>query len=214
MTDTLTFDFSQSVQMLYPTPIIRHQFNDLEATNLSIKEFLLAKEQEFPQWRTGGAQKSNIAGWRSPDDLLQWQHPSINTILERLLQAIAFLNSRRPLKTTKKAAAIDVFAWANINRNGQYNAPHIHPGYHWGAVYYVATGKPDPEVVKNGLLEFYDPRPAATAMPVPGFDFGNPFVVQPLAGTLVLFPAWLTHAVHPFVGDEARISIAFNIKLK
>jgi hypothetical protein len=31
------------------------------------------------------------------------------------------------------------------------------------------------------------------------------------AGLMVLFPGWLIHHVHPFIGKRERISIAFNI---
>lgn len=207
-------DFSKSVQMLYPTPIIRHQFDDMDETNREIRELLLAKEKEFPEWRTGAAQKSNVAGWRSRDDLLKWNDPNINELVDRLVNAIAFLNANRPIKSGTKQANMDVFGWANINRDGQYNTAHIHPGYHWGAVYYVATGKPDETLPKNGMLEFHDPRPAAGAMAAPGYEFGNKFDIKPQAGTLVIFPSWLTHAVHPFFGEEERMSIAFNVRLR
>lgn len=209
-----TMDFSKSVQMLYPTPVIRHHFDDLDGVNAEIRALLLTKEKEHPEWRTGAAQKSNVAGWRSRDDLLKWEDPNINKVVDRLVNAIAFLNANRPIKSGTKQGNMDVFGWANINRTGQYNTAHIHPGYHWGAVYYVTTGKPDETLAKNGMLEFHDPRPVAAAMSVPGYEFGNKFDVKPKAGTLVVFPAWLTHAVHPFFGEEERISIAFNVRVR
>jgi len=35
--------------------------------------------------------------------------------------------------------------------------------------------------------------------------------VQPKAGRMVIFPAWLLHQVRPYRGNAERISIAFNL---
>ena len=35
----------------------------------------------------------------------------------------------------------------------------------------------------------------------------------PSAGSLVIFPSYVTHAVNPFRGPGERISIAFNARL-
>jgi hypothetical protein len=37
--------------------------------------------------------------------------------------------------------------------------------------------------------------------------------IDPTAGTLLLFPSWLSHSADLHTGDAARISIAFNVKL-
>lgn len=37
------------------------------------------------------------------------------------------------------------------------------------------------------------------------------YTIPTRAGLMVLFPSWLSHHVHPFVGKGERISIAFNI---
>jgi uncharacterized protein (TIGR02466 family) len=185
----------------------------MDETNAKLHKILLDKEQENAEWRTGASQKSNIGGWRSKDDLLQWPNPEIQHLMHRVNGAVSFLSNSRPIRKAQPPKNMEMFAWANINRNGEYNAAHIHPGYHWGAVYYVATGKPDPSLEKNGILEFQDPRPAAGMGPVPGYEFGHKFSVQPKPGMLVVFPAWMTHSVNPFFGEGERISIAFNIRL-
>ena len=90
---------------------------------------------------------------------------------------------------------------------------HNHPENHLSGVYYVDIGEPDPAHPMSGMFEFHDPRPAAAAMPLPGFDFGSKFLVRPTAGVMLVFPSWHLHMVHPFFGTGERISIAFNIQL-
>ena len=40
--------------------------------------------------------------------------------------------------------------------------------------------------------------------------YGDPLRVRPQAGLLVLFPSWLYHWVHPYVGETPRIAVSFN----
>jgi len=37
--------------------------------------------------------------------------------------------------------------------------------------------------------------------------------VEPVPGTLILFPGWLSHAVAPHSGDGSRTSVSFNVFL-
>ena len=46
------------------------------------------------------------------------------------------------------------------------------------------------------------------------FDhFGRYAHIEPEPGTLIIFPAWLSHAVAPHLGNGDRISVSFNVFL-
>lgn len=207
-------NFSKSTKLLYSCPVLQHVFSGSESLNTSLKKLLLSKEQEMPELNTGGINRSNVAGWKSKDDLLKWDDPVIKELTQRVIKAVEAMMNAAPRKNTAKVSGMQLYAWANINRDGSYNTMHNHPGNHWAAVYYVDTGKPDPQRPKSGVFELQDPRSGAATMQVPGFDFGDKISLNPKPGMLVLFPAWMNHCVHPFVGDGERISIAFNIKLE
>jgi len=96
--------------------------------------------------------------------------------------------------------------WANINRPGDYNILHNHPGQDLAAVYYV-------QAENGGKLELRDPRPAAGYCNFPKLFSADPLQITPEPGMLVIFPSWIEHMVHPHQGAEDRISIAINIKL-
>lgn len=82
--------FNNSLQQLYPTPILKYQFDDMDETNRNLHQLFLQKEQEHPDWRTGSAQRSNIGGWRSKEDLADWNNPDINHLVKRVGEAISF----------------------------------------------------------------------------------------------------------------------------
>ena len=204
---------ASSVKFLYPCPVLQHVFNDADSLNADLKSLLLVMEKDMPELNTGSINRSNVAGWKSRDDLLKSSEPAVNDLTQRVIDAMEAMMSAAPKKNVAKVKGMQVYAWANINREGSYNTMHSHPGNHWAAVYYVDIGKPDPQRPQSGLFEIQDPRSSAGAMNVPGFDFGDKVSVKPKPGMLILFPAWMNHCVHPFFGEGERISIAFNIRL-
>ncbi len=54
------------------------------------------------------------------------------------------------------------------------------------------------------------PEAAVAALTAPGDPYGAPVRVRPEAGLLVIFPSWLYHWVHPYMGDRPRIAVSFN----
>jgi uncharacterized protein (TIGR02466 family) len=105
-------------------------------------------------------------------------------------------------------------AWATICRAGAYHAPHSHPDSAWSGVYYVDAGTINPDRPLSGVLEFLDPRAGVEAVSAPGDPYGEPFRVRPEAGSLVVFPSWLYHWVHPYAGQTPRIAVSFNLTLE
>jgi hypothetical protein len=56
----------------------------------------------------------------------------------------------------------------------------------------------------------------APQLTFPGPDYlaqGESQRISPRAGTLVVFPSWLSHGVCPYRGTGERISIAINFSL-
>lgn len=208
--DDLTVDLGDGVSLLFATPILRLVMPDAAQVNPSLRQAVLRKAQANP-----GKAISNVGGWQSANDLLDWEGPEIATFKGWIVAAVRRMahhspdfRNRPPGTTTFRA-----HAWANVNRSGHYNRLHLHPGEHWSGVYYVDVGQPDPAIAGNGVIEFLDPRPTARAMPIPGFKFDRGIVVVPQSGMLILFPSWLDHWVSPYQGPGERISIAFNCTL-
>lgn len=157
--------------------------------------------------------RTNTGGWHYASDLFRLNEPVVEVFRGYMEQHVqAFLNHFRPAER-KKQDRFRLEGWINVNRAGDFNVLHCHPGSCLSAVYYVRV----PQPAQGGEIVFRDPRGPAVAMyETPGIDLpwvgnglGLPFT--PTTGQLLLFPAWLEHRVEPFEGEGERISIAFNV---
>jgi uncharacterized protein (TIGR02466 family) len=103
-----------------------------------------------------------------------------------------------------------ISAWANVNRRGDFNEVHTHPGATWSGVYYVDRGEPKPDA-EGTAIDLYDPYPARTNVFFPELSTSN-LLFKREPGLMILFPSYVPHAVPPHRGDRECVSIAFNAR--
>ena len=101
--------------------------------------------------------------------------------------------------------------WANVNRRGQANKLHTHPGCFWSGTYYVDDGGVAEDPSLGGEFEFFDPRGVGPllgeterAVLAPGVTQSSP-LVRPRTGMMVLFPSWMPMACAP-IAARRRVS--------
>lgn len=187
----------------FPTPIWTVEVPDHEALDAGLLAFIHELREQDPQ----GVQKSNLMGWQSRSDI--HREPGFAPLAEIVLQVADAIT---PQFEVVPDAVLDIQnAWANINPYGASNAPHVHAGSALSGSYYVKT-PPD-----CGDIEFLDPRGAAVTSRIaypqerPNAITNSRFTMRARAGTLVLFPGWLQHYVHPNRSHEERVGIAVNL---
>ncbi len=156
--------------------------------------------------------RTNAGGWHYAFDLFKLDEPVVDEFRNQMTQHVqGFLNHFRKAERRKK----DNFrleGWINVNRAGDFNVLHCHPGCFVSATYYVKV----PPNMNGGNIVFRDPRGPAVAMyETPGIDLpwvgnGSGIPFTPATGHLIIFPSWLEHRVDRFEGEGERISIAFN----
>lgn len=185
---------------VFPTVMMRRILTNVMPLNDRLRDIVLDRERS-----SEGLKASNVGGWHSSADLLEWAEPEIKTLETEIMAAGRDMTTSMLPPGIEGDADVKVFGgcWANVMRNGGYNKIHNHPGAVWSGCYYVCTGKPAPQPDFNGWIEFQDPRP--------GNIHGGKERICPEAGLLLLWPAWLNHFVNPFSGEGERISIAFNL---
>lgn len=195
-----------SLLSVFATPILKFTRRRPARFNAALARAILAREE-----LDAGLGVSNVGGWHSLPDLLEWPEPEIAILRRSIREAmVPLLGLRGGTRRQATDFSLSVEAWAMVYRQGAWSRPHVHPGNHWSGIYVVSAGRKQ----TGGEIVFYDPRPAAAVLPVPATDLGVDLVIESHAGLMLVFPSWLVHSVTPYVGTRPRITIAFNVTVE
>jgi uncharacterized protein (TIGR02466 family) len=132
---------------------------------------------------------------------------------EEIIELVSRINTTaktvlRFLKVSYDAVEI-TGCWANVNSTGASHAIHSHPNNFLSGVYYVQV-QPGADTVN-----FHDPRPQTSIIRPPVTELTSQntdqVVVKVNNGTLLMFPAYLSHSVSRNESGQSRISISFNL---
>jgi uncharacterized protein (TIGR02466 family) len=146
---------------------------------------------------------SNRGGWQS-----QAIKPTNGDIMEKLsTKVISFANFVSVHERLQFQFDIDNF-WININPVSAHNVTHSHAGVDLIAVYYsyVPQNSGDLVLLRNDssiCSPLFKRKPSETE-----------FCITPEQGNVYVFPPWLLHYVEANNGDDKRVSVAFNLKIK
>jgi len=127
--------------------------------------------------------------------------PLLEWVEAAAASALSYLRIPRPLMITG--------CWANVNAPGTGHRLHSHRNNYLSGAYYVQ--------VQDGAdsINFFDPKPQAgvirPAASEPTAENTEVAMVRVKTGSLLLFPAWLQHAVDVNRSNRARISLSFNL---
>ncbi|MFT5174757.1 MAG: hypothetical protein ACI8W7_002946 [Gammaproteobacteria bacterium] len=201
---------TMSRDLFFPTPIFYTDLHDGVAINAHIASLIYQWRVDDPhgELRTNEPQSG---GWHSRTQMhTRREYDPLTAQIFEFIHGVFIDMGYDP----DFEPACDSM-WANINPRHASNRQHTHPRALWSGVYYVQTP------ADCGLLYFSDPRAQAQVMP-PYYDLQrrpadtwHEVHYQPIAGRLVVFPAWLPHAVQPnmstLLGTQGdRISVSFN----
>ena len=151
-----------------------------------------------------GVKKTNVKGWHSQTDM--HTKAEYKPLVDELMTMCKEIFEEEWLDREPVLGNM----WANINPKEGMNQQHMHPKSLFSGGYYI---KSNPQA---GRLKIYDPRPGAQII-MPMRKKGNPpkhlwrdANLDPFPGRILMFPAWLWHAVEPNESNDIRISVSFN----
>ena len=141
--------------------------------------------------------------WQSDHGLHQRAafRPLLEWVEAAATNALSYLRIPKPLMITG--------CWANVNAPGTGHRLHSHRNNYLSGAYYVQ--------VQEGAdsINFFDPKPQAgvirPAATEPTAENTEVAMVRVKTGSLLLFPAWLQHAVDVNRSNRTRISMSFNL---
>jgi hypothetical protein len=148
------------------------------------------------------AQNARYLGGRKVRDAETWDFPAARLLTLRALMFYCDVFQVNEAHVSDR--------WANVTRQGEYNAPHAHIGSEYAVVYYLDLGDQDPTAPASGAFELIDARIPFCCSRREGFPVRG--IVPDLApGLMIGFPAELLHHAHPYLGLRPRVSLAWNI---
>ena len=192
---------------LWPTVLIRRTFSGCEEPNRALIALVEEADRENDQLTASHWQNAGLLN--VDDDGIRWLRKGIDETIRAYLDEVG-MNYGIGWKTN---------AWANINRLGDYHAPHNHAWSYLSGTYYVKVPE-SPEAAAPGGpassagISFYDPRAAVNMLARDGEALSRrEFAVRPSAGTMLMWHSSIYHSVHANLCEDTRISISFNIAL-
>jgi uncharacterized protein (TIGR02466 family) len=203
-------DFSKArFANVFSTPLLTFTWEDGPELNALLRERILTHEKE-----NVGVVKSNHGSWHSETGHLEFCGDVGQRLVRRMYELGDEATRRVLMENGKQFSPVQwtLSAWVNVNRTGDFNKIHVHPGSTWSGTYYVDAG--DPVGSETGaLVQLFDPCQGRSTTFMPRFAQGS-LVIHPKPGLMILFPSCVPHMVYPHNGNSARISVAFNLRME
>ena len=118
---------------LFETPIAYGRLKDAYAVMRELEDIIRKRKSV-----SKGLSRSNLGGWHSESDMLEWGGPAAQKLAE------AAVKFAKRMSHFKESSAEDrhwiVRMWANVTRAGGLNLLHSHSGNLWAAVLYIDMG--------------------------------------------------------------------------
>jgi len=180
-------------------------FGGEEAFREAVRAEILANPTLHPD-PVGHATRSGLrtrhfpaAGDRAAADLVKAIRMAVTAYADALAGDHPFVRARPDRATFTP--------WALVFRGAGHQVAHHHPGCWLTGVYYVSARRASPEgaahpgVIRIGAL----PDSAGVEPPWPVIE------IEPVPGTLLLFPSFVPHETVPPGDGAERISVAFDV---
>jgi uncharacterized protein (TIGR02466 family) len=191
-------NFAAEMMPLFPSFVWKADLkpDEFQPLNAGLLQALAGVGAPLTALRPGENWQSDHALHRNPafQSLSEW-------VLAASGEVLNTLRVQQPLILTG--------CWANVNAPGTGHRLHSHRNNFLSGAYYLQ--------VQDGAdsINFYDPKPQAGVIR-PAASQPNEYntevaAVRVTSGSLILFPAWLQHAVDVNRSPAPRISLSFNL---
>ena len=195
---------------LFPTQFWTAELNE-NIEKLQNEAYLIRKNDK------DGVRKSNsgFKGYHSKDITDLNNLPGTNQLVKQITNAVNAIH-----QISRQGELQLTNFWINISGKGSSNTPHTHSGLTYSGVFFIKV----PKEMKGGRFLFYRNFNEADFIStaymghfkegyqMQGYDYPIN-TISPQENMLIVFPAWVPHAVEINLSDEERISLSFNFKL-
>jgi len=189
-----------NLMSIYSVPVWQSEYPEFEEHQEIFLNAVRIYKNQNPS-----IQKSNIAGYHSPETLhgVKQIAPLFEYICQlgfKALSDLDFIDCNIAITS----------AWLNINDSRQcMNCEHVHGDVFSGVFYLKAPEESGNLVIQNqSINRFWTGRNLTQKK---NQFTGESIRIEPVEGNILLFPSYLPHSVETNNHDEERISISFNL---
>ena len=197
---------SKNIYKYFAQPIFHYQLENYEEYNKELEKYIYDLQKLDPE----GLSRSNQGGWHSKPFNLKDQNSPPFRFFQIIQKYVADTFKEYGWKYIPGKVNLTEM-WAIINKKNSFDIEHTHPNNYLSAAYYVKA----PE--NCGSFNVSNPNQVAKeriAISDKRTEFNqNIAQIKPVAGDLLLFPAYLPHSVGMNLSEEDRIVISFNIDI-
>jgi uncharacterized protein (TIGR02466 family) len=195
-----------AIRLLFPYACIERNLVDEGVLTQDYMDMLANTMDSMRKKDPKGRQVSNqYTGWQSNDGVER--NPTFSKAIRTIKNTFdTELLSYTGHSPTELQLSIGN-AWANINDNTAWNAPHLHNGCWYSGVFYI---KADGD--EGNFMAIDTDCKVVSDFPYSPRDAQN-WKLAPRTGHLFLFPSALMHMVEPNLTQKDRYSISFNMNM-
>lgn len=208
----MTASFQDAFETHFPTRVMQRRHAGIAELNAALFALISELRRRFasgPDNAVNTGEVSTQGGYQTSKGMnfLQRTEPAVVHFRDQvLLPAVKAYFDDIFGKEGATQIKYWMMGWSNVLTEGDWQGPHMHPTpYNLASgVYYVKLppDKPQPQ----GCIEFINPHPISA-------HHGETTTrrIVPEEGTLLLFPPYYMHYVHPFRGPGERAIISFDV---
>ena len=194
-------DLNYNTKNIFPVPIHIFDVNGFEEIQNQLIDYAYNLKKEDK-----GVSISNYGGWQSTGFFVGNELDVLHNFI---------INCLAEFPVIEKSTNLTVHAWININKPGDFNVKHNHPGVDLAGVLWIKCPK------DCGNIVFDPPTAFQSHNEIKSYtdDFKNEnniyhsYYFNPTEGRILIFPSHLDHQVKENKSNEDRISLSFNIRL-
>ena len=195
-------DSNYKLYTLFPVPVHVIDVGNFDSIRNKLIQHVYDERKRDPK----GVVISNRGGWQSRSFDINKPNILLHSTIAKAVSRISYF---------KQGTTVRIHGWMNINKKGDYNRSHNHPGSDMSGILYLKCNKKSGRVVFDSPYTFssWNELSSYNDEFVENTNCYKSYRFYPIEGRMLVFPAHFRHLVEENESDEDRISIAFNLNL-
>lgn len=194
-------------EYLFPTQVVSGTIKDFDSFKQDLIDWIYQYKENDP----GISKISNKRGWQSLSKEV-FTEEGFEPFKDKLIPCVTQLSNE--FRVGRQMDLVQM--WLNVNGPFSYNVSHRHPGTELAGVLWIKQTPESGRFVFDNMDVGYRDAMLLTTTDRDYLEekkMPPEYVPQYTDGTMILFPAGLSHRVEINETTEDRISLSFNIKI-